>query len=514
MERIDGRATPAGTTRHAARAQAAGLPAAAFRPLGGSGLLVSRLGFGAYRVAAGVPEHAAALAAALRGGVNVVDTSTNYAGGGSERLVGEVLGGLIAAGAVARDEVVVVSKAGYVQGPALEDVQRRAAEGAPVPDVVRYAEDCWHCVHPTFLREQLERTLARTRLACVDVYLLHNPEYFLMDAVQRGRAADVPALRRELEDRVRRAFILFEEERGAGRIGAYGVSSNTLPRPAADPTAVPLPLLLRAAAAAAEAVHGGGHAPGLHVVQLPYNLVEDEAARTPTTAPQGASTLVPVLEAARQAGLGVLVNRPLNAIRGERLLRLAGRPPAPSRDREPQAARDPDEAVQRAALRFATSERALLELVARHAPGVRPAPAGPWLLQNGAALTTSERLAAAVERILLPRSADLVRQARAALPTASGPADRDELEEAVRRLNAALRAWAGVADERAAERAARELLPFVRDLDAGLPSALRDEPLARKALWYTAETPGVTCVLNGMRRVAYVEDALAVLRHA
>jgi hypothetical protein len=49
-------------------------------------------------------------------------------------------------------------------------------------------------------------------------------------------------------------------------------------------------------------------------------------------------------------------------------------------------------------------------------------------------------------------------------------------------------------------------------LDPLLPENRRGEPLARKALWLAAGTPGVGAVLNGMRRPEYVEDALEVLR--
>ena len=48
-------------------------------------------------------------------------------------------------------------------------------------------------------------------------------------------------------------------------------------------------------------------------------------------------------------------------------------------------------------------------------------------------------------------------------------------------------------------------------LEAFLPEALRKESLSRKSLAVVANTPGVTCVLNGMRHPDYVEDALGVL---
>ena len=70
----------------------------AYGPLGRTGLAVCRLGFGGYRVNDETPVHRSALERALAGGVNLVDTSTNYTDGGSERLVGQVVGEAIRRG--------------------------------------------------------------------------------------------------------------------------------------------------------------------------------------------------------------------------------------------------------------------------------------------------------------------------------------------------------------------------------------------------------------------------------
>jgi aryl-alcohol dehydrogenase-like predicted oxidoreductase len=48
-------------------------------------------------------------------------------------------------------------------------------------------------------------------------------------------------------------------------------------------------------------------------------------------------------------------------------------------------------------------------------------------------------------------------------------------------------------------------------IDPLLSDSRKAESLSRKALWVLASTPGVTCVLNGMRTVRYVEDSTAVL---
>jgi hypothetical protein len=50
-----------------------------------------------------------------------------------------------------------------------------------------------------------------------------------------------------------------------------------------------------------------------------------------------------------------------------------------------------------------------------------------------------------------------------------------------------------------------------KTLESFLPAARLGESLSRKALWVLTSTPGVTCVLNGMRTPAYVTDSLAVL---
>ena len=103
--------------------------------------------------------------------------------GDSERLIGEVL----ASAEVPRDEIVVVSKIGYVQGPNLDLAQQREAAGQPFPEMVKYMDGCWHCISPEFLEDQLGRALDRLGLETIDVLLLHNPEYFLLGRRAPGR---------------------------------------------------------------------------------------------------------------------------------------------------------------------------------------------------------------------------------------------------------------------------------------------------------------------------------------
>ena len=140
------------------------------RPLGTTGLYCHPFGFGCYRVVNGNAGHEAALRHYLDLGGNLIDTSANYGDGASEELVAKVLANY------PREKVIVVTKGGYIQGQNMA-----LAEQRPFPEVVHYGSGIWHCIHPEFLETQIELSLARLKQDHVDVYLLHNPEYFLED---------------------------------------------------------------------------------------------------------------------------------------------------------------------------------------------------------------------------------------------------------------------------------------------------------------------------------------------
>jgi aryl-alcohol dehydrogenase-like predicted oxidoreductase len=306
---MPGSASAEGTRRSAQRAIDEGTSASAYRALGRTGLVTSSLGFGGYRIDDRTPEHAAALEQALLGGVNLIDTSTNYTDGSSETCIGNVLA------RHRREEVIVVSKVGYVQGQALAMARACEQRGAAFPEMVKYTDGCWHCIHPEFLADQLERSLGRLRVETVDVYLLHNPEYFFTDAAKRPRSGSLEALRDEFYDRIRRAFSHLEGEVRRGRIGFYGVSSNTFVVPASDPDATSLERMWTIAGEVAREHH-------FAVAQLPANLFESGAMRMRNNL-AGTRT---VLEFAQEHDLAVLVNRPLNAFYREQLIRLADTP--------------------------------------------------------------------------------------------------------------------------------------------------------------------------------------------
>jgi len=191
--------------------------------LGKTEFHASICGFGCYRIDDGIPQHQKALEKALQSGINVIDTSSNYSDGGSEILVGKVLNKLIAENKINRENIIIVSKGGYLQGSNLKLGVEREQSGKGFKDVVKCTRDLWHCISPDFLENQITLSLKRLQLEKIDVYLLHNPEYFLTYSI----ISDPERRVREYYRRIKDAFIYLEEEVKRGRISYYGISSNT-----------------------------------------------------------------------------------------------------------------------------------------------------------------------------------------------------------------------------------------------------------------------------------------------
>ena len=502
-----GAATVQGTAAYAARkihdSTGAGSPAQGFGPFAATGLTTSRLGFGTYRVGQREAEHREALIKAIRSGCNLIDTSTNYMDGESEQLVGAVLQQLMCAGEVAREEVIVVSKIGYVQGQNLVQAKARDKAGKSYPDMVKYGEDLWHCIHPEFLADQLTLSLDRLGLATLDVCLLHNPEYFLSHATRLGASEqrDVPTLRKEFYSRLQLAFEYCERQVEAGRLRGYGVSSNTSTASPDEPGATSLSRMIAAAKTAAQHVGLSSH--HFRVVQCPMNLYESGAALIRNTGPDDSRTL---LEEAVREGVAVLVNRPLNAMPAQRggVVRLADVPvPAPEADFDVQR--------QKVAVLEEEYRTALAPAVAHSGQGMLPDDFFRWADELN-------RIRAQVqglehwEQIETQMIAPHVNQVLRALSDAFKGAVAEQWEAWRDRYVPELLALLRTLHREAAERSRLRAEDLHRTINPLLPEHRQAATLSQKALWILASTPGVTSVLNGMRSPAYVEDALQILR--
>jgi aryl-alcohol dehydrogenase-like predicted oxidoreductase len=237
-----------------------------YRQVGG--LSAGSIGLGTYlgeNDAATDAAYAEALRAALRSGINLIDTGVNYRFQLSERVVGRVLSELVAAGQLKREEVVVATKGGYL-----------AFDGAMPPDPRAWLEEQFvrtgiidggdvvqgaHCMTPRYLDAMIETSRANLRLETIDIYYLHNPE------------SQLAALsREEFRERVRAAFVFLERAVGDGRVAIYGAATWNGLRVAANDRGY-----LSLTELATIAREAGGERHHFRVVQLPYNLGMTEA---------------------------------------------------------------------------------------------------------------------------------------------------------------------------------------------------------------------------------------------
>ncbi len=258
---------------------------------------MSTFAFGTYRVSDENLLHIEALKEAIESGIRLIDTSTNYSDGGAERAIAKAMGFFEDE---IRDEIKIVSKFGYIQGSNLQ-----AHKESPFEDVVEYSETCFHSISKSFLHRELTQSLERLQLNRIDCYLIHNPEYFIFEALQEKMPRD--AMLDTMFARIYEAFVGLEEEVKEGRIASYGISSNAFSKAHNAEDFLPYEDLITLAQNAAKEAGNVHHS--FSTVELPVNLLEREGLACAAWA--------------KSNGLRVLVNRPLNAQKESLMYRLA-----------------------------------------------------------------------------------------------------------------------------------------------------------------------------------------------
>ena len=252
------------------------------------GLVLSSIGIGTYLGNADDATDAGytrAIVRAVQLGVNVIDTAANYRFQRSERSVGEALKILTNEHGIAREELVICTKGGYLP-----------FDGAPPRNVAQYVNETFvkpgiasfedfvgggHCMTPAYLQNQLDQSLRNKGVDDVDVYYIHNPESQLPHVSEQ-----------EFYARLKRAFERLEENRKQGKLAHYGVATwNGFRMP---PNSGQYHSLTRMVELARE-VAGEDH--GFHFIQLPFNVRMPEA----TT----------VIEEAQQLGVSVVTSASL-----------------------------------------------------------------------------------------------------------------------------------------------------------------------------------------------------------
>jgi aryl-alcohol dehydrogenase-like predicted oxidoreductase len=483
---IKGNATPEETAANAEKHRKT-----KYKKIGATKLLTSQAGFGCYRISSGVMSHEQALRKALREGINLIDTSANYADGDSETLIGQVLKDLIESAELSRQAVIVASKVGYLQGQNFALSRQREQQGRPFKELVMYDKGLEHCIHPEFLQDQLDRSLKRLNLETLDFYLLHNPEYYLGWAHKNKMPIDDS--RTEYYRRIRNAFEHLETEVENGRIRYYGISSNTFPAAVEDPEFTCLETVWEIAESLC-ANHN------FRLIQLPMNLLESGAVLEKNQ-PCGQS----VLQFAHAKKLGVLINRPLNAFGNNQLIRLAE-----IETTEKQSHNDIIQEIRA----LAKSENVLVKKILpllelrqglqnriREQFAISDALKHYWL--NFGSYEHWRQVTSSFFKPRIQGVMDFLK------PYAKDSSDvSDWMTAHTDQLETTLNAVGSIYAE-AAARKMREIRRLVASADTRWAEG---ETLSQRAIRAVRSTKGVSCVLVGMRREDYVIDVLAELQ--
>ena len=289
-------ATPGGTAAYASRFS---VYEGNYRPVLDKS--VSSVGIGTYlgdENAATDESYAEAIRTAIVGGINLVDTAVNYRCQRSERVIGGVIAALAGNGQIARNEIVVATKGGYIafDGEVPADPRGWFEKKFLEPGIVKPGElvQGAHCMTPRYLEAMLEMSLANLGLESVDIYYLHNPETQL-SAVAHD----------EFLARIRSAFEFLEGAVDAGKIVCYGAATwNGFRLKQNQPGYLSLPDLVDAATEVGGADHH------FKVIQLPYNLAMTEALTLHNQSlPEGGE--VSLLAAADALGVAVCASASL-----------------------------------------------------------------------------------------------------------------------------------------------------------------------------------------------------------
>ena len=258
-------------------------------------LWIPSIGLGTYL---GEPDqacdqrYAEAIAVALQSGINLLDTAINYRHQRSERALGQALAGMVEAGRVLRDEVVVCTKAGYLSldGDVPPDPRAYFMREYVEPGIVELRDIVggMHCMAPRFLEDQIERSRRNLGLATIDVFYLHNPE------TQIGAVGP-----ETFYGRLAQAFALLERLVKEGTIRCYGCATwNGFRLPPEQGDGMGLSRVLEMAREA------GGDQHHFRVIQLPFNLHMAEAYGLRNQ--EAGDEFLSTLELAARAGVAVV----------------------------------------------------------------------------------------------------------------------------------------------------------------------------------------------------------------
>ncbi|MEA3353195.1 MAG: aldo/keto reductase [Campylobacterota bacterium] len=154
---------------------------------------------------------------AVKNGINLIDTASNYRYGQSEKEIGEALTELFEEGTVKREELIICSKGGFIQldYPFPKNPYTWIDENI-IKKELAAKEDIeldQHCMTPDFLEWSCRKSLKNVGIDSFDIYYLHNPE---MQIIKLGE--------KKFYKQIEKIFKRFEKLADEGLFNYYGVA--------------------------------------------------------------------------------------------------------------------------------------------------------------------------------------------------------------------------------------------------------------------------------------------------
>ena len=238
-----------------------------------------------------------AIKKSILGGINVIDSAINYRAQKAERSVGNAISQLIDNNDISREEIFVSTKNGYVtnDGDIKEELMQYVMREYGKTGIVKEGDISpgYHCMTLPYLNDQLERSLKNLGLECIDLMYLHN-------SVEGQTHLPREQFLKNLKD----VFEFYEKKRKEGKIRFYGMATWECFRVTPEN-----PLFLQLTEVMDIATQVGGDEHGFRFIQLPFNLVLDQAYMLKNHNVDGKT--VSALEAAQKFNLGVFTSVPL-----------------------------------------------------------------------------------------------------------------------------------------------------------------------------------------------------------
>jgi aryl-alcohol dehydrogenase-like predicted oxidoreductase len=258
-----------------------------------NGLIFSKLGLGTfnkepYKEENYVFHYIEAVKEAIRNGINLIDSASNYRYGQSEKEIGEALKEL--GDEVKRQELIICSKGGFIQldypfpeNPYIWIKENIVDAGLAKEEDIELDQ---HCMTPDYLEWSCRRSLENLGVDALDIYYLHNPE---MQILKLGEKA--------FYKQIEKVFERFEKLADEGLFQSYGVAVwNGFT--AENEELISLEKLVECA----KKVGGENHR--FKYIQLPFNMGKTAAYTTATQKVNNQECSI--INAAYKLGIGVI----------------------------------------------------------------------------------------------------------------------------------------------------------------------------------------------------------------